>query len=152
VRLDAFGGSILTGDATVASLSRADIGLATGSHWPGAALNVTNVTVDPTSTWNVTADSVVTEEVTNAGLIAFTPPVGNPTALASYKTLRTTDYVGSGGTLGLNTYLGTDGSPSDRLVIDGGNASGRSGLRIANTTGPGELTTGNGIRVVQAIK
>ena len=41
--------------------------------------------------------------------------------------------------IALNTYLGADGSPSDRLVIDGGSASGRSGLRVANTTGPGEL-------------
>ena len=29
-------------------------------------------------------------------------------------------YVGNGGTLNLNTFLGTDNSPSDKLVINGG--------------------------------
>jgi autotransporter family porin len=47
--------------------------------------------------------------------------------------------------------LGTDGSPSDRLVINGGTASGNSLLRIANAGGPGALTTGNGILVVDTI-
>ncbi len=29
------------------------------------------------------------------------------------------NYVGNNGTIGLNTFLGTDGSPSDRLVLNG---------------------------------
>ncbi len=51
----------------------------------------------------------------------------------------------------LNTFLGTDGSPSDRLIINGGTATGAMGLLIHNTTGPGALTLANGIPVVQAI-
>jgi outer membrane autotransporter protein len=74
--------------------------------------------------------------------------------------------MGSGGTLHLNTYLFTDPSPSDKLVIDGGptpagtrpiaidgpaTATGTTLLHITNANGPGALTTGNGIQVVQAI-
>ena len=51
----------------------------------------------------------------------------------------------------LNTFLGADGSPSDRLVINGGSATGNSFLRITNAGGPGAETVANGIPVVQAI-
>ena len=94
----------------------------------------------------MTADCVVTQQTSNAGLIEFTPPVGG-----LFKTLTTGNYIGTGGTLGLNTFLGTDGSPSDRLVINGGTATGNSLLRITNAGGAGALTTGNGILVVDTI-
>jgi autotransporter family porin len=128
-----------------------DIDLQTGSHWTGASLAATNVTVDPTSQWTIPANSVVTQDVFNAGLIEFTPPAGDPTLLGNYKTLTTTNYLGAGGTIGLNTFLGTDGSPSDKLVINGGAATGGSSLRITNTGGPGALTVANGILVVETI-
>ena len=51
----------------------------------------------------------------------------------------------------MNTFLGGDGSPSDKLVINGGSASGTSLLRITNAGGPGAETVANGITVVQAI-
>jgi outer membrane autotransporter protein len=60
-------------------------------------------------------------------------------------------YMGLGGTLQLNTVLGADGSPSDRLVINGGTATGSTILRITNIGGLGALTTGSGILVVDAI-
>ena len=40
----------------------------------------------------------------------------------------------------MNTFLGADGSPSDRLVINGGTATGKSFLRINNVGGPGAET------------
>lgn len=146
VRLDASGNSILTGNAMAEPASRLDISLSTGAQWTGAAFDVTNVSVNSTGTWNVTADSNVTNQVANAGLIAFTPPAGGV-----FKTLTTRDYVGQGGILGLNTFLGTDGSPSDVLVINGGTATGNSAIRVTNAGGPGALTTGNGILVVDTI-
>lgn len=151
VDLTATQGSVLTGDAIVDSNSTANMSLLTRSTWTGAAFNVTNVSVDPSSVWSVTASSTVSQNVTNAGLIQFVVPTGDPTQLASYRTLTTRNYVGGGGTLGLNTFLGTDGSPSDRLVINGGAATGTSRIRVANTTGPGALTLGNGILVVDTI-
>ncbi len=68
-----------------------------------------------------------------------------------FKTVTTGNYIGTGGTLGLNTFLGTDGSPSDRLIINGGTATGNSQIRVTNAGGPGALTTGNGILVVDTI-
>ncbi len=62
----------------------------------------------------------------------------------------TGNYVGNGGTIVLNTVLGGDSSLSDRVVIDGGTASGSSLLAIVNAGGPGDQTTANGILVVQA--
>ncbi|WP_245311501.1 autotransporter outer membrane beta-barrel domain-containing protein, partial [Bradyrhizobium pachyrhizi] len=99
----------------------------------------------------MTGNSNVTNLINASSIIQFTSPVGDPTQLSSYKTLTAVNYVGQGGTIGLNTYLGRDGSPSDRLVINGGTAGGNTFLKISNTTGGGALTTGNGILVVDAI-
>ncbi|MDR2875509.1 MAG: autotransporter outer membrane beta-barrel domain-containing protein, partial [Methylobacillus sp.] len=58
------------------------------------------------------------------------------------------NYIGQGGTITLDTTLDTDGSPSDRLVING-NATGTTRIIITNVGGTGDETTGNGIEVVQ---
>ncbi len=110
-----------------------------------------NLTLADNSLWTMTGNSNLTNLTNDPSQILFTPPVGDPTLLSSYKTLTVVNYVGLGGIIGLNTYLGADGSPSDRLVIDGGTASGNSLLRIANAGGAGALTTGNGILVVDTI-
>lgn len=62
------------------------------------------------------------------------------------------NYIGQSGNLNLQTYLGTDDSPSDQLVIqgNGGRATGVTVVNITNLAGPGAQTTGNGIRVVDA--
>lgn len=61
------------------------------------------------------------------------------------------NYVSNGGTMTVNTALGTDGSATDRLVLDGGNASGATPITVVNRGGLGALTTGDGIQVVQAV-
>jgi outer membrane autotransporter protein len=146
VQLNATGASRLTGDAVADATSVANISLADRSSWRGAANSITNTTVDASSSWTVTANSVLTQQLVNSGLVEFTAPAGG-----IFKTLTTGSYVGNGGTLGLNTFLGTDGSPSDRLVINGGTATGSTALSIANVGGPGAITTGNGIQVVGTI-
>ena len=83
--------------------------------------------------------------VTNAALVNM------GTGTAPRTILTTTSYIGTGGTVAMNTFLGGDGSPSDRLVINGGSATGNSLLRITNAGGPGAETVANGIAVVQAI-
>src|SRR5262249_49845752 len=113
VRLSASEGSTLRGDALAEPASIANIGLSTGSHWTGAALPVTNVSVDSTSAWTITNNSTVTQTVANAGLVEFVPPGPGP-----FHTLTTRDYAGTGGTVGLNTFLGDDTSPSDVLIIN----------------------------------
>jgi outer membrane autotransporter protein len=59
-------------------------------------------------------------------------------------------YVGNGGVLRLGTFLGDSSSVSDRLVLNGGTASGRTSVQITQLGGLGALTTGNGIEVVSA--
>ena len=60
------------------------------------------------------------------------------------------NYVGAGGTMFVNTVLGSDNSSSDRLVIDGGTASGDTRVVVTDIGGGGALTTGDGILVVDA--
>jgi outer membrane autotransporter protein len=80
----------------------------------------------------------------NAGTI-FTRGAGPGT------TLTVANYVGAGGNIVFNTFLGADNSPSDRLVIDGGAASGTTTVTVQNAMGPGAPTLSNGILVVNAI-
>ncbi|MNX40298.1 Antigen 43 precursor [compost metagenome] len=82
---------------------------------------------------------------TNAGLISM------GTGTAPGTTLTTPNYAGQGGRIAINTYLGADSSPSDRLVINGGVASGASSVHVTNAGGLGAVTAGNGILIVDAI-
>jgi len=118
--------STLTGSAVTEAGSQSTLNLANGSGW------------------DMTGNSNLTSLSNAASLIQFSAP-----AAGAFKTLTAGNYVGQGGTIGLNAYLGSDGSPSDRLVVDGGSATGSTGLRITNAGGAGALTVANGIQVVQ---
>jgi len=59
------------------------------------------------------------------------------------------NYVGQDGALRLSTMLGSDGSASDRLVIDGGRASGDTRILITNAGGGGARTQADGIKVIE---
>ena len=61
------------------------------------------------------------------------------------------NYVSNGGGLSLDTFLGSDGSPSDLLVIGGNSELGTGATVIAvnHVGGPGALTVSDGIKVVQ---
>jgi outer membrane autotransporter protein len=128
---------------------------ATGSQLTGAITTDSSSTADVTlrgnTTWTMTGSSNLTNLVNDPSNIVFSPPVGDPTLLSSYKTLTVMNYTGMGGGITLNTFLGGDGSPSDQLIISGGSATGSTTLTIHNTTGPGEQTTANGILVVNTI-
>jgi autotransporter family porin len=60
------------------------------------------------------------------------------------------NYNGLGGTLALQSVLGSDGSPSDKLVISQGTISGSTGINVTNLGGAGAATLQDGIQVVQA--
>ncbi|MDR1529065.1 MAG: hypothetical protein LBS40_01385 [Burkholderiales bacterium] len=148
VRIAAYGGSTLVGDAEIqpgAKAARADISLNDGSRWAGAALPVSNVIVDPSSIWMVTAVSTLSQQLTNSGRVEFTAP-----QTGSFKLLKVLNYLGQGGTFDLNVYLGENGA-GDRLVIDGGRASGGTLLNIRNVGGLGAPTKGDGILLVEVI-
>ncbi|HSC79592.1 MAG TPA: autotransporter outer membrane beta-barrel domain-containing protein, partial [Chitinolyticbacter sp.] len=131
------------------SVGRATVDLA-ASVVTGAASTAAGshsaVTMRDTSIWQLTGNSRLSTLTNNGSLIDFSAPSGG-----RYKTLTVTDYLGDNGTVALNTWLFDDASPSDQLVIDGGTASGSTNLRIKNSGGAGALTTGNGIKVVDAI-
>ena len=86
--------------------------------------------------------------VTNAGTIDLT----NGGSTAANTLTIAGNYIGAGGTLRLNTVLGTDDSPSDKLVIagSGASASGSTAIAVVNAGGGGAVTLGNGIALVQA--
>ena len=132
--------SVLNGD--MVNSGTADVTLSDGTIWTGASLGVTDLTVDG-STWNVTGDSTITGTLTNGGSIAFA-------AAGPFKSITVPNYVGNGGTMGFNTQLGADASPSDQLIIDGGSATGSTGVTVANKGGAGAQTTGNGIALIVA--
>ena len=117
----------------------------------GAALtgwiDPTDVTISPTSTWHITANSTV-GTLTLAGLAGFVAP---PSPMTAGRTLTVTNLVGQGGTLGLYTVLGNSASISDQLIINGGSVSGLTHLAIQNAGGLGDRTTGNGIPVVSVV-
>ena len=103
------------------------------------------VTVASGGTLDLNGFNQTVPGLTNAGLVNM------GTGTAPGTLLTTTNYIGAGGTIAMNTFLGADGSPSDKLIINGGSATGNSFLRITNAGGPGAETVANGIQVVQAI-
>jgi len=86
--------------------------------------------------------------VYNAGIIDLT----NSQQTMTDRFTVVGNYIGVNGNLNLQTYLGDDSSPSDQLVIrgNGARAAGSTLINVTNINGPGAMTTGNGIRVVDA--
>ena len=76
------------------------------------------VTVASGGTLDLNGFSQIVSRVSNAG------SVNMGTGTAPGTVLTTTSYTGTGGTIAVNTFLGGDGSPSDKLVINGGTATG----------------------------
>ena len=60
------------------------------------------------------------------------------------------NYAGSGGQLRVQSTLGDDSSPSDRLVVNDGTLTGTTSITVNNLGGTGAATLQNGIQVVQA--
>ncbi len=84
--------------------------------------------------------------VNNAGVIDLT----NGGKSTADVLVITGNYVGQNGRLLMQTVLGADGAPSDRLVLAQGTASGSTTLGITNVGGSGGATVADGIMVVQA--
>lgn len=141
-------GNIISNSA----LSVVRLNFTNGTVWTGAGNTINNMTLGTSSIWNMTADSVV-QTFTNGGTVVFGTPAPGPT----FKNLTVGFYSGANGFLTMNTFLQSSGSPSDLLVLTNGpllapaNASGLTGLTIRNAGGLGDLTTGNGILVVNAV-
>ncbi|MCF3934046.1 autotransporter outer membrane beta-barrel domain-containing protein [Acuticoccus sp. M5D2P5] len=124
-------GSRLVGAITRSPDARVDLTLTDGSAWelPAAGLGVR---------------SKVDDLVNRASTIAFASPVGG-----SHQSLTVGNYAATNGTLVMNAALKGAGA-ADRLIIDGGLASGHTRVLVA-PTGDGGLTTGDGIRLIETV-
>ncbi|UZE52251.1 autotransporter family protein [Rhodopseudomonas sp. P2A-2r] len=77
-------------------------------------------------------------DTSNAGIVAPGNSIGTLTVAGN--------YTGNGGTLQIETVLGGDASPTDRLVVTG-NTAGSTNVRVTNLGGTGAQTV-EGIKIV----
>ncbi|WP_237932840.1 autotransporter outer membrane beta-barrel domain-containing protein, partial [Buttiauxella sp. S19-1] len=106
-------------------------------------IDPTDVNIDKSSGWDMTADSVV-NDVNLAGTIRYIAPTTSP--MTSGHTLTANNWHGQDGTLVMNTVLGDDASVTDKLLVNG-NTSGNTFMQINNVGGHGAKTV-EGIEVV----
>lgn len=121
-----------------------NVALSRGAAWEGATRAVGAVSMRDGSLWTVTGDSAVQGVKLDRSTIAFAAPSGG-----AHKTLVVHgDYAAQDGKVVLNAVYGDDLAPSDKLVIDGGHASGNTALVVKRTSGDG-ATTKVGIPLVE---
>ncbi|WP_170849699.1 autotransporter outer membrane beta-barrel domain-containing protein [Tardiphaga sp. OK245] len=77
-------------------------------------------------------------DTSNAGIVAPGNSIGTLTVAGN--------YTGNGGTLQIETVLGGDASPTDRLVVTG-NTAGSTNVRVINLGGSGAQTV-EGIKII----
>ncbi|EGJ5261650.1 autotransporter adhesin Ag43 [Salmonella enterica subsp. enterica serovar Typhimurium] len=128
----------------------------------GAVLSGTTRLTD-SATLTIAGNVVSQGTLESAGTITFGPEPGDMvrTRLSATsadstftpRTLTTTRLVGQGGTINMRINLSDPDFQRDMLVIDGGQATGKTWLNFTHTgdAGLGLATTGDGIRVVDAI-
>jgi outer membrane autotransporter protein len=98
--------------------------------------------IDSTSTLMALNGGRIGGHVDNAGLITLAN--GQPGNTLTVDG----NYIGSGGTLEIDTVLGDDASPTDKLVVTG-NTDGSSLVKVNATADTGAYTQEDGIEVVQ---
>jgi len=135
------GKSQIIGNIINGTTAKTDVTL-DGSVLTGAVQNLSSLTLNNQSVWNLTGDSVLTNLSMDNSLLNFTQP-----QQGQFHTLNASTLSGNG-SLNFNTQLGSDNSPTDSLHVQG-NASGQFGVLVRNVGGSGALTTGDGIRLVQ---
>lgn len=102
-----------------------------------------NLTLQNGSLWSVTGNANLSKLINQNSDVVFSAP-----SAGVYKTLTVEgDYTGNNGRLTLNTWLGDDSSPTDKLIVHG-NTSGNTFVTI-NPISTGALTRADGIQVVQ---
>ncbi|PLQ02344.1 hypothetical protein CYJ10_03355 [Cupriavidus pauculus] len=111
----------------------------------GGGQHAVRLALRDNSAWLTTGDSNLTRLESIGSAVAFVPPTDG-----AFHSLTLGGYHSEGGALGLMAALAGDGSPADKLVIDGGTVTGATALRIVNAGGKGALTS-EGIRVIEAI-
>lgn len=133
--------STLNGDISVSDTQNSvAVTLSSGSTLTGAVSQATALTIDNSSSWNMNNSSSV-GQLTNNGTITFTDQ-------SKFDTLSVTgDYAGDGGLLVMNSVLGDDTSPTNKLIVGGNVLAGTTQVEINNLGGYGAQTI-EGIQIV----
>ncbi|MGD8163239.1 autotransporter outer membrane beta-barrel domain-containing protein [Pantoea sp. FN0307] len=133
--------STLNGDISVSDPGNAVVvNLASGSVLTGAVTHTTSLVLDDSSRWNMSNSSSVGQLINN-GTITFSD-------VNKFDTLTVTgNYLGDGGLLVMNSVLGDDGSPSNKLIVGGDVLQGTTRISINNLGGYGAKTV-EGIEIV----
>ena len=133
--------SVLEGDILVSNpLNSLAVTLSSGSALTGAVTNATSLSLDNSSHWVMSGNSSV-GELTNNGTITFSD-------LNNFDSLTVTgNYAGDGGLLIMNSVLGDDTSPANKLLVGGDVLAGTTRVTMNNLGGQGAQTV-EGIEVV----
>lgn len=132
-----------------------DLSAVRASRFDGGFLTSTggtnNLSLAEDSVWNMTKDSQLTNLTLKESTLNFMHTSAQTQRqtrdAATFKTLTVDgDYAGSNGNLVMNTALGDDNSPTDRMIVNG-NTSGTTNVMVLNAGGTGGLTT-NGIELI----
>lgn len=128
-----------------------------------STLTLGGLSADPTATLTINQSTLNANSILNstiqanghAALVNNAGIINLSSASANNSLTILGNYVGNGGLLSLNAVLNSDGSPADKLVINGanggGSASGSTFISVHNTTGGGAKTNANGILLVEAV-
>jgi len=130
-------GTIAVANALSAAVTSADAKVARGS---AIAVSHAQSSVAASTQGSFTINGTLT----NAGLVQ----IGG--GAQAGNTLNVNSYVGQNGTIALNTVLAGDNAASDKLVVNGGTATGSTTLKVTNVGGQGAPIVSNGIQVVAA--
>ncbi|MGK2577722.1 autotransporter adhesin Ag43, partial [Escherichia coli] len=149
-------GTLTLNDSTVTTDVIAQRGTAlklTGSTVLNGAIDPTNVTLASGATWNIPDNATVlsvVDDLSHAGQIHFT---STRTGKFVPATLKVKNLNGQNGTISLRVRPDMAQNNADRLVIDGGRATGKTILNLVNAgnSASGLATSGKGIQVVEAI-
>jgi outer membrane autotransporter protein len=126
-----FDGNFVLGDSTTGS---GVFNIDSSSVVTSAKGSLTPISADQRATLN------------NAGII----DLGSGNSRTSDTLTVQGNYAGNGGQLWLQSPMGDDSSPSDKLVVNNGTLSGTTSITVSNLGGTGAATLQNGIQVVQA--
>ena len=159
------GTDVLTFDhTTTAGASRyvnwETVNLNNSSHFDLDGNLVLGDSVSGTGVFNVDASSTLTSTqgsispatagrlatLNNAGII----DLGTGNTRTNDTLTVQGNYAGGGGQLLLQTVLGDDSSPSDRLLVNNGTLTGTTAITVTHLGGAGAETLQNGIQLVQA--
>ncbi|CAI1922329.1 autotransporter outer membrane beta-barrel domain-containing protein [Serratia plymuthica] len=133
--------SMLDGDIAVANPGNSvNVNLRSGSVLNGAVNNASSLTLDSSSTWNMNNSSVV-RQLSNNGTVVFSDR-------NKFDTLTVSgDYSGNNGTLVMNSLLGADDSPVNKLIVTGDVQQGATNVSINDLGGHGAQTI-EGVKIV----